>query len=132
MKKTFCIIGLVLCAVLVGYLSLYFVCTTPFNDGSFELSDYSDCIDDPNFQDDKNYGEITNYKTAAKIGNEIFAERFEESKSSLFLWRGCAVKYDSNNSAWYVRTFIIAPVFGGAHDVIISSNGDVLAVWGEK
>jgi len=32
-----------------------------------------------------------------------------------------------------VRTYHIAPfVMGGAYDVIIQSNGTVLAIWGEK
>ena len=134
MKKGFFVVGSILLAVLVAYFGLYFVCTTPFDDGSFELSDYSDFIDDPNFQHDKNYGEITDYKTAAKIGKEIFAERFEESKSSLFSWRGCAVTYDDTNKAWFINTFPISPipVFGGGFCAIVSSNGNVITVWGEK
>lgn len=134
MKKRILIIGIILFTLLAGYLGAYFKCTAPFYDGGFELSDYSDCIDDPNFQDDKNYGEITNYKTAAKIGNEIFAERFENSKSSLFAWRGCAVKYDDTNKAWFIDTFPISaiPMFGGGFCAIVNSDGDVLAVWGEK
>ena len=46
---------------------------------------------------------------------------------------GCRVQYDKENDAYYVRTFRLDPrVLGGAYDVILRSDGTVLAIWGEK
>jgi hypothetical protein len=45
----------------------------------------------------------------------------------------CAVRYDKENDAYYVRISHVIPlVKGGAYDVIIQSDGAVLAIWGEK
>ena len=46
---------------------------------------------------------------------------------------GCSVQYDAESDAYYIRTYqMFTPVFGGAYDVIIQSDGIVLAIWGEK
>ena len=46
---------------------------------------------------------------------------------------GCAVQYDVENDIYYIRTYHINPnILGGAYDVIIKSDGIVLAIWGEE
>ncbi len=60
-------------------------------------------------------------------------KRFENSEGGLFEWMGCSVQYDAESDAYYIRTYqMFPPVFGGAYDVIIQSDGIVLAIWGEE
>ena len=60
-------------------------------------------------------------------------ERFENSDGSILEWMDCAVRYDKENDAYYVRiSHVTSLVMGGAYDVIIQSDGTVLAIWGEK
>ena len=86
-----------------------------------------------NFQTDNNYGKITDCKSAAIVGKKAIADRFENSEGGIFEWMGCTVQYDVENDTYYIRTYHINPnIFGGAYDVIIKSDGTVLAIWGEK
>ena len=113
--------------------SLYFISITPKDTGKFSVDEFVEYIQNPHFQTDKNYGEIADYKSAAKAGKAAIAERFENSEGGLFEWMGCNVQYDAESDAYYIRTYqMFPPVFGGAYDVIIQSDGIVLAIWGEK
>lgn len=133
MKKAIIISGSIILAVLVVFFSLYFISITPKDTGKFSVDEFVEYIQNPHFQTDKNYGEIADYKSAAKAGKAAIAERFENSEGGLFEWMGCSVQYDEENDAYYVRTYHVAPfVLGGAFDVIIQSDGTILAIWGEK
>ena len=133
MKKAIIISGSIILAVLVVFFSLYFVSTTPKDTGNFAVNEFAEYIQNEHFQTDKNYGEITDFKSAAKAGKTAIAERFENSDGSIFEWMGCSVQYDKANDVYYVRTYHIAPfMLGGAYDVIIQSDGTVLAIWGEE
>ena len=133
MKKAIIISGSIILAVLVVFFSLYFISITPKDTGKFSVDEFVEYIQNPHFQTDKNYGEIADYKSAAKAGKAAIAERFENSEGGLFEWMGCNVQYDAENNAYYIRTFHINPlIFGGVYDVIIQSDGTVLAIWGEK
>ena len=133
MKKAIIISSSIILAVLVTFFSLYFISTTPKDTGEFSVDEFAEYLQNQHFQTDKKYGEITDYKSAAKAGKAAIAERFENSDGSIFEWKGCAVKYDEKNDAYYIRTYqMFPPVLGGAHDVIIQSDGTVLAIWGEK
>ena len=133
MKKAIIISGSIILAVLVVFFSLYFISITPKDTGKFSVDEFVEYIQNPHFQTDKNYGEIIDYKSAAKAGKAAIAERFENSEGSLFEWMGCSVQYDAESDAYYIRTYqMFPPVFGGAYDVIIQSDGIVLAIWGEK
>ena len=133
MKKAIIISGSIILAVLVVFFSLYFISITPKDTGKFSVDEFVEYIQNPYFQTDKNYGKIADYKSAAKAGKAAIAERFENSEGGIFEWMGCSVQYDKANDVYYVRTYHIAPfVKGGAYDVIIQSDGTVLAIWGEK
>ena len=133
MKKAIIISGSIILAVLVVFFSLYFISTAPKDTGDFSVDKFAEYIQNEHFQTDKNYGGITDFKSAAKVGKTAIAERFENSEGGLFEWMGCSVLYDEANDVYYVRTYHIAPFLkGGAYDVIIKSNGTVLAIWGEK
>jgi len=74
-----------------------------------------------------------NYKTAAKAGKNAIAEHFENSNGNIFEWMSCDVCYDRENDLYYVRTYYVNPLIaGGAYDVIIKSDGTIIAIWGEK
>ena len=133
MKKVIIISGSIILAVLVVFFSLYFISITPKDTGKFSVDEFVEYIQNPHFQTDKNYGEIADYKSAAKAGKAAIAERFENSEGGIFEWMGCTVQYDVENDIYYIRTYHINPnILGGAFDVIIKSDGTVLAIWGEE
>ena len=133
MKKAIIISSSIILVVLVVFFSLYFISTTPKDTGDFSVEEFAEYIQNEHFQMDENYGKITDYKSAAKAGKTAIAERFENSEGGLFEWMGCNVKYDKKKEAYYIRIYqIFPPVFGGAYDVIVKSDGTVLAIWGEK
>ena len=133
MKKAITILGVIILALLVVFFSFYFILTTPKSTGDFSVDEFAEYIQNEYYQTDENYGKITDYKSAAKAGKTAIAERFENSDGSIFEWMGCSVQYDEENDAYYVRTYHVAPfVLGGAFDVIIQSDGTILAIWGEK
>ena len=133
MKKAITILGVIILALLVVFFSFYFILTTPKSTGDFSVDEFAEYIQNEYFQTDEKYGIITDYKSAAKAGKTAIAERFENSDGSIFEWMGCSVQYDEENDAYYVRTYHVAPfVLGGAFDVIIQSDGTILAIWGEK
>ena len=133
MKKAIIISGSIILAVLVLFFLLYFILTTPKDMGDFSVDEFAEHIQNEHFQTDKNYGKITDYKSAAAAGKAAISDRFENSEGSLFEWRGCSVKYDKVSDSYYVRTYHLIPMmFGGAYDVILQSDGTVLAIWGEK
>ena len=133
MKNTIIIFASVILVFLIAFFSLYFILTTPKNTGDFTIENYADYIQNENFQTGNNYGKITDNKAAAITGKKAIADRFENSEGGIFEWMGCAVQYDVENDAYYIRTYHINPfVLGGAYDVIIQSDGIVLAIWGER
>ena len=133
MKKAIIISSSIILAVFVVFFSFYFILTTPKSTGEFSVDEFTEYIQNQHFQTDKKYGEITDYTSAAKAGKTAIAERFENSEGGLFEWMGCSVQYDKANDAYYVCTYHIAPFWmGGVYDVIIQSDGTVLAIWGEK
>ena len=133
MKKAIIILSAIILVFLVAFFALYFILTTPKDTGAFSVDNYAEYIQNENFQTDANYGTITDWKSAAIAGKKAIAERFEYSEGGFFEWMGCSVQYDAESDAYYIRTYqIFTPVFGGAYDVIIQSDGTVLAIWGEK
>lgn len=132
MKKAIIISCSIILAVLIAFFSFYFISTDPKDTGDFSVDAFAAYIQNEHFQTDINYGTITDYKSAAKAGKTAIAERFENAQGSILEWMGCSVQYDKGNDAYYVRIYHIAPAPGGAYDVIMQSNGTVLAIWGEK
>ncbi len=133
MKKAIIISGIIVLAMLITFFSFYFASTAPKYTGDFFVEEFSEYIENAHFQTDENYGEVADYKSAAKAGKAAIAERFGNSEGSIFEWMGCSVRFDKENNTYYVRTYHVNPrVLGGAYDVIIQSTGTVLAIWGEK
>ena len=133
MKKAIIISGSIILAIVVIFFSLYFIATTPKNAGDFSVGEFTEHIENKHFQTDKNYGKITDYKSAAAAGKTAILDRFENSEGGLFEWRGCSVKYDKASDTYYVQTYHLTPMmFGGGYGVILQSDGTVLAIWGEK
>ena len=133
MKKGITILGVIIFALLVVFFSFYFILTTPKDTGSFSVDEFAEYIQNEQFQTDKNYGKITDYKSAADAGKTAITERFEIAEGGIFEWMGCSVQFDNETDTYYVRTYHIAPfVKGGAYDVIIQADGTIIAIWGEK
>lgn len=133
MKKTIIISSVTIFTIVVIFFVSYFMMTSPKFRGEFSVNKFEDYIQNENFQTDKNYGKIIDFKSAAKAGEMAINERFENSDGSILEWLDCAVRYDKENDAYYVRISHVTPlVKGGAYDVIIQSDGAVLAIWGEK
>ena len=133
MKKAIIILSAIILVFLVAFFALYFILTAPKSTGAFSVDNYAEYIQNENFQTDENYGTITDWKSAVIAGKKAIADRFENSEGGIFEWLGCSVRYDEEGDAYYVRTYHVAPfVLGGAFDVIIQSDGTVLAIWGEK
>ena len=133
MKKVAIIIVAVITVLVVLPTSLFFALTAPQDKGAFSVGEFCDELENENFQTDKTYNTIKDYKSAAKIGKTAIADRFENANGSIFRWMGCDVQDDEKNDAYYIRTYRLSPfVMGGAYDVIIQSDGTVLAIWGEK
>ena len=133
MKKAIIILSAIILVFLVAFFALYFILTAPKSTGAFSVDNYAEYIQNENFQTDENYGTITDWKSAVIAGKKAIADRFENSEGGIFEWRECSVRYDVESDAYYVRTYHVAPfVLGGAFDVIIQSDGTVLAIWGEK
>lgn len=133
MKKAAIISGAVTGALVVLFFSAYFILTAPRYAGDFSAEAFAVYLENGQFQTDKQYGEITDFKSAAAVGKTAISQHFDEGSGSVFKWMGCSVQYDKENDAYYVRTFRLNPrVLGGAYDVILRSDGTVLAIWGEK
>ena len=133
MKKAIIILSAIILVFLVAFFALYFILTAPKSTGAFSVDNYAEYIQNENFQTGNNYGKITDNKAAAITGKKAIADRFENSEGGIFEWMGCSVRYDGESDAYYVRTYHVAPfVLGGAFDVIIQSDGTVLAIWGEE
>lgn len=133
MKKAVIIISAIVIALVVAFFSFYFISTATKYTGEFSVTDFEEDIQNEHFQTDKNYGTVTDYKSAAVAGKNAVSERFENSEGGIFEWMRCDVQYDSANDAYYIRSYQIFPfVLGGAYDVIIKSDGTVLAILGEK
>ena len=133
MKKIIIISLSVIVVVTVVFFSSYFIMTAPKYKDDFSINDFTEYIENPNFQTDKNYGKIMDYKSAARAGKNVISERFDDVEGSIFEWMGCDVRHDKTNDAYYIRTYhIYPPMLGGAYGVIIKSDGTVLAIWGEK
>ena len=133
MKKTAIITSTVILIIVLVFFGLYFAMTAPSYIGEFYVSEFIYEIDNPDFQSDMKCGGITEFKTAAKIGKTVISECFENADGSIFRWMACDIMYDEVNDVYYIRTYRMSPlVNGGAYNVIIQSDGTVLAVWGEK
>lgn len=133
MKKRIIVLIIVIVSLSIVYAALYFATTTSKYTGEFSISKFSDKIENIDFQTEKTYGRLNDYKSAAAEGKAAIAEHFEDSSGSIFKWMGCDVQYDQVNDVYYVRTYqLFPPVLGGAYDVIMKSDGTILAIWGEK
>ena len=134
MKKAWIVLTIVVLSFIVIFLSAYWIATAPMNAGEFSLDEFAWEIENFAYQGDKTYGEFDNRREAARIGKQVIAEHFEAySKGSVLEWVGCSVAYDAQNNVYHVRTFYLTPfMMGGAHDVVLHTDGTVIALWGEK
>lgn len=134
MKKTIITAASVVLIIIIGFFSAYFITTSPKNSGEFCVDEFSAEIEQFAFTDDENYGNISDYKSAAKVGRTVIDDSFgKNSNGSIFKWMGCDVQYDPQNEIYHVRIYHVDPnVKGGAYNAIIKSNGTILAIWGEK
>ncbi len=133
MKKAITVVACIALAVSVLLVGLYFVLTPPRFAGDFSITEFQEEIDNIYFQTGINYGKIDDDRSAASAGKKAIADRFEDSNGGIFEWMGCSVRYDAENDAYYIGTYPLDPfMVGGAYNVILKSDGTVLAIWGEK
>lgn len=133
MKKALLVSCGIILLLMIILVCVYGVQTAPKDIGSFSVGEFHVEMNNAAFQSDRNYGEITNFKSAAKAGKAAVAQRFEDYRDSIFRWMGCDVQYDSNHAAYLVRLYpLSSSVKGGEYIVIMQSDGTVLAIWGGK
>ena len=93
----------------------------------FSIHNYEENI--KNFPLDKNVGDVKNSTEAKKIAEELWIEIYgkEITKNKPFV-----IFYDTENQAWLIRGTLRGEHEGGVPFLIVTENGDVLAVWHEK
>ena len=134
MKKTLPILLSLVIIVIVLLATEYCISQMPQDLGTFSLSEYQECIDNSIFQTNLNYGKIQNQNDAVKAAQKAFENRFDPPPKSTYfnrmIWE---VKFDPQNNAWHVRTLPKSNlVMGGGFEVILTSDGDILSIWGWK
>ena len=133
MRRSWIGTGAILFAGLALLVCLSIVMTAPKFAGDFSVSAYQAEMENVNFQSDVNYGTIKDFESAARAGKRAIGDRFENSGSGMLCWMGCAVQYDAECDVYFVRRYPLLPLIaGGAYDVILQSDGTILAIWGEK
>ena len=131
MKKAI-LSGLIAFGAVAVFFLFYLISTKPQYAGAYSVEEYSEYILEERFQTDRQYGEISGVSSAAKAGKMAISDRFENAEGDLWEWMGCDIQYDQESDTYYIRTYHLSPrVAGGAYDVIIRSDGTVLAIWGE-
>lgn len=95
--------------------------------GSFTIDDYSYYVQ--HFEVDIITSPITSRKDACNIAVSIWKEEFNIVDRKT---KPCKVYFDPNNEVWLVRGNSSCFSLGGVPNVLIRSNGAVLAVWHDK
>lgn len=102
----------------------------------FSIEDFTAEINNPNFHTDIQYDSVHDYRSAVKVSKTVIADHFgpQSSGNDWFMWRSLTVRHNKENDIWHVSSGIIFPplMFGGGYDVLIASDGKVIAVWGSK
>lgn len=134
MKKALRMGCIIILIIIVSFFVGYFIITIPKYKGEFSVDDFTAVTGNSEFHTNEVYDNIADYQSAAEIGKAAIADRFDNAEGSLLEWKGCDVQYDSSNDVWHIRSypFSILPMFGGEHNVLLRSDGTVMAIWGEK
>ena len=133
MKNRIIVLLAVILLFIIAFLSVYFILTAPKYKGEFSIDSFSEDIENYPFESDKKYGNIADYQSAGKIGKAVIDEHCGEySKGSIVDWIGCDVQYDKENEVYHVRAYHINPFIMGGYQVIIRTDGTVLALMVEK
>lgn len=99
---------------------------------TFDLADYQEVLSA--HPSDLIVEEIRNQKHAEEAATVIFIDVLGIDTTN---YDSYWVEYDPNNNVWHVAAFVTNPAnsvvtFGGCPEVLIRSNGEVLAVWHSK
>ena len=138
------IVAFAACIVLILLMSFVIfriVHITPNFNGSYSIKNYESQIIE--FASDNKYESVENYRDAYSIAKKEISARFPAGifHKTRFDFSApsesrCDVYYDEQSDTWLVYAYpkelnddII--IFGGAYYCIVSSNGTVLACWGE-
>jgi len=89
---------------------------------SFKLEDYTQIIE--KHPSDKKVGVINNKNDAKKKAAEVWLEQKSTTKN-----RKIKVYYDKYNDCWYIKGLLKGDRLGWNTNIIIKSNGEVLAMW---
>ncbi|MBQ8396299.1 MAG: hypothetical protein IJX54_04845 [Oscillospiraceae bacterium] len=119
--------------VLASLLTLSMLCGCSDKVEPFNLSDFEDEIEEYAYSE--NLGEIPDAETAKEKAEELWISLYGE-------WRDIEgekpfkVFFDEENEVWYVKGALkqpLIPIFGtvkgGTGGLIVTTDGEVLAVW---
>lgn len=93
----------------------------------FNLSDYQRIIAE--FHTDKIVQEVQNEKEAIETAEKIWIEIYGKDIISK---KPFTVLFDKTNSVWLISGSLPPDTFGGVPHILISTNGEVLAIWHDK
>ena len=122
------ILGIIVVIIGTIIFNLFF----PLHVGTFSVYDYRDIVyEDPYC----NVGHINNRFEAVNAARQVWHDTYGDSLNKYHI----DVYYDSDNECWFMDGFIWEGYFtqcnpfygyaGGGADVIITSDGDVVAIW---
>ena len=138
-----CVIGLLL-SLSIALNAFQLLAIVPTYQGPYRIEKYQYGIEVGSYEQEKKYDIVVdNYWDAYFIGKKEISERYPNRffGHSRYNFKGqleyrCDVFYDSNSHTWLVHAHKESLnnsyyVMGGAYGCIISSDGTVIACWGE-
>ena len=136
-------VACILLTLAIAFIVFYMRVIFPTYKGSYSIADYEELIKEFSYDYEKKYDAVNNYWDAYFIAKKEISERFPEGifaekrfDFSTPLENKCDVYYDMQSDTWRVYAYPESlsdnvMICGGAYACIISSDGTVIACWGE-
>ena len=139
-----CIIGIIL-LLSITLNAIQILMILPTYKGFYTMENYQYGIEVGSYEHEKKYDVvIDNYWDAYSVGKKAISERFPKGvfAHTRFNFKEqtenrCEIFYDMHSDTWLVYAYTEAlnksySIEGGAYACIISSDGTVIACWGES
>ena len=139
-----CVIGILL-LLSVALNAIQILAVLPTYRGGYTIEEYQYGIKVGSYEHEKKYDVvIDNYWDAYSVGKKAISERFPKGvfAHTRFNFKEqtenrCEIFYDMHSDTWLVYAYTEAlnksySIEGGAYACIISSDGTVIACWGES
>lgn len=130
-------------ALVLSFSIFYLINITPQFKGSYSIGNFENEILEFGSYNYEKYDDIDNYWDAYSVAKDAISKRFPEGIFSEVRFdfydlsvNRCDVYYDAQSNTWQVYAYPQSlskrvMIFGGAYRCIISSDGTVIACWGE-